>query len=282
MSVLCPEVMIEPIPSSQLAALVDQHGGLGAAVVGQLLVGRVGGHQGQLDRVDGVGLKDLGEEAGIDHGGLGSVGAHQVDGLGLVLLPLRCVLVNDLADGDGVGQHTRHQPLETVEDLLVPGEGLLDVLPPVLDVVGLLGQQLADLLVHLPPVSPALHLSSLLGPLHLAQLVRQTLGHGVGETLNNLVNSLTLQVGLVLLTLNVHLVELLKGHLEGQPGLLLHVLVKHLALPKHLIWGHKLPVGTQYLGVLLTELGWRVLGTLGRCHVFSLILSCLLTCKLRR
>ena len=63
--------MIEAVPGSQLASLVDQHRRLGAAVIGQLLVGRVGAHQGQLDRVQGVGGQDLREEAGVDHRGLG-------------------------------------------------------------------------------------------------------------------------------------------------------------------------------------------------------------------
>ena len=36
-----------------------------------LLVGRVGAHESQLDRVEGVGGQDLREEAGVDHRGLG-------------------------------------------------------------------------------------------------------------------------------------------------------------------------------------------------------------------
>ena len=36
-----------------------------------LLVGGVGAHESQLDRVEGVGGQDLREEAGVDHRGLG-------------------------------------------------------------------------------------------------------------------------------------------------------------------------------------------------------------------
>ena len=89
--------MVEAVPGGQLAALVDQHRRLGPAVVGELLVGGVRGHQGQLDGVEGVGGQDLREEAGVDHGSLGPVCAHQVDGLGLVLLPLGGVLLDNLA-----------------------------------------------------------------------------------------------------------------------------------------------------------------------------------------
>ena len=94
---LGPEVVVEAVPGGQLAPLVDQHRRLGAAVVGELLVGGVRRHQGQLDGVEGVGGQDLREEAGVDHRGLGPVRAHQVDGLGLVLLPLGGVLLDNLA-----------------------------------------------------------------------------------------------------------------------------------------------------------------------------------------
>ena len=94
---LGPEVVVEAVPGGQLAALVDQHRRLGPAVVGELLVGGVRGHQGQLDGVEGVGGQDLREEAGVDHRGLGPVRAHQVDRLGLVLLPLGGVLLDNLA-----------------------------------------------------------------------------------------------------------------------------------------------------------------------------------------
>ena len=39
-----PEVMVEAVPGGELAALVDEHGGGGGAVPGQLLVCRVRGH----------------------------------------------------------------------------------------------------------------------------------------------------------------------------------------------------------------------------------------------
>ena len=97
LSLLLPKVVIESVPSRQLASLVDEHRGLGAAVIGELLVGRVGAHQGQLDRVQRVGGQDLRKEAGVDHGRLGPVCAHQVDGLGLVLLPLGRVLLDNLS-----------------------------------------------------------------------------------------------------------------------------------------------------------------------------------------
>ena len=258
--------MIEAVPGCQLAPLVDQHGRLRPAVIGQLLVGGVWGHQGQLDGVDGVCLQDLSEEAGVYHGGLGSVCPHQVDGLGFVLLPLGGVLVNDLPNGDRMGQHAGHKSLQTVEDLLVSRVGLVNVLPPLGDVDGLLDQHALNLLVHPPPVRPGLHLHRLLAPLHLAQLVREVLGESVGETFHYLVNSLFLQVGFVLLTLNVHLLQLLEGDFEGQPRLLLHVLIEHLPLPEHVIGRDELPIRGQHLRILLTELGRRVLGALGACH----------------
>ena len=63
----------------------------------QLLIGGVWGDEGDLDRVAWIGVQDLDEEAGVDHRGLGPVRAHQVDGLGLVLLPLGGVLLDNLA-----------------------------------------------------------------------------------------------------------------------------------------------------------------------------------------
>ncbi len=38
---LLPEVVVEAVPRGELAALVDQHGGGGGAVPGQLLVSRI-------------------------------------------------------------------------------------------------------------------------------------------------------------------------------------------------------------------------------------------------
>ena len=67
------------------------------AIVSQLLIGGVWGDEGDLDRVAWIGVQDLDEEAGVDHRGLGPVRAHQVDGLGLVLLPLGGVLLDNLA-----------------------------------------------------------------------------------------------------------------------------------------------------------------------------------------
>ena len=94
---LCPEIVIKAVPSSEFASLIDQHRRFRATIVGKLLVSGVRAHQGQLDRIDGVGLQDLSEEACIDHSGFGSVSTHQMDGLWLVFLPLGCVLVNNFA-----------------------------------------------------------------------------------------------------------------------------------------------------------------------------------------
>ena len=51
--------------------------------------------------------------------------------------------------------------------------------------------------------------------------------------------------------------------LEGQPGLLLDILVEEPTLAKGLRRADQLPVGRQDLGILEAELGGRVLGGLG-------------------
>ena len=48
---------------------------------------------------------------------LRSVCAHQVDRLGLVLLPLGCVLVNHHADGDWVCEHPRGKSFQAGQHL---------------------------------------------------------------------------------------------------------------------------------------------------------------------
>ena len=41
---LVPEVVVQPAPRGELAPRVDEHGGVGGAVGGQLAVGGVGAH----------------------------------------------------------------------------------------------------------------------------------------------------------------------------------------------------------------------------------------------
>ena len=53
-----------------------------------------------------------------------------MDGLRFVLLPLGCVGADGLADGHGVGEHTRPQPLQAVRHLVHAGVRLAGELPP--------------------------------------------------------------------------------------------------------------------------------------------------------
>ena len=85
---LVPEVVIKSVPGRELAPRVDEHRRRGRAILRKLLVGVVRTDQGQLDRVQGVGHQDLLVEPGVDHGGLWTISADQVDGLGRVLLAL--------------------------------------------------------------------------------------------------------------------------------------------------------------------------------------------------
>ena len=43
---LVPEVVVQPAPGGEFAPRVDEHGGVGGAVGGQLAVGGVGAHLG--------------------------------------------------------------------------------------------------------------------------------------------------------------------------------------------------------------------------------------------
>ena len=54
-------------------------------------------YQCEFDGVQRVGRQDLVVEARVDHGGLWPVRAHQVDGLGVVLLALGGAVGNELA-----------------------------------------------------------------------------------------------------------------------------------------------------------------------------------------
>lgn len=153
-----------------------------------------------------------------------------------------------------MGEDPGDKPPEAVEDCLIARVGGSDVLPPVLDVVPLLAEHLGDLLVHLPPVIPGLHLRRLLGPLHLAQLVRKILGHCIRETFNNLVNPLQLKISFVLLTHNIHFLEFLESDFKCQSGFLLDILVKSLPLSKNLVRRDEFSIWGENFGVFLTEL----------------------------
>jgi hypothetical protein len=96
-ALLVPEVVVESVPRGQLAPFVDEHGRGRSAVLSQLTVCLVGTDKGQLDGVQRVRSEDLVVEAGVDHGCLGTVGAHEMDRLGRVLLAPLGVLVHDLA-----------------------------------------------------------------------------------------------------------------------------------------------------------------------------------------
>ena len=162
------------------------------------------------------------------------------------------------------------KPSEAVEDGLIPRVGGGDVLPPVLDVAPLLAEHLGDLLMHLPPVVPGLHFCSLLGPLHLAQFIRKVLWHCVRETLNNLVDLLQLKISFILLTHNIHFFEFLEGDFKCQSGFLLNILVKSLPFAKNLVRRDEFSIRGEDFSVFLTELGWRILGSLpGSSHDYS-------------
>ena len=57
-----------------------------------------------------------------------------------------------LSDGDWVCEYSRDEPLEGLDDPVLAGIGSAGEVPPGVDVLGVLGQGLPDLLMHLPPV----------------------------------------------------------------------------------------------------------------------------------
>ena len=92
----------------------------------------------------------------------------------------------DLTDGDGVREYRGDEPLERLQDGGLPWVGPAGVFPPGVDVLGVLGQRLGDLLVHGPPVVPVLNLLGRLGPLALLQQRRELLGNALGEAFHDL------------------------------------------------------------------------------------------------
>ena len=68
-----------------------------------------------------------------------------MDGFWIVLLPLRRVAGDDLANGHGMGDDIRNQTLETVNDLLKSWMRLASVVPPSTDTFCLLLQRLNNL-----------------------------------------------------------------------------------------------------------------------------------------